>query len=85
MATINLQDEVYATLSQRGIVVAKVKMQGIKSLSDVLLQLRSLASNCVGLATLKIRNYTQGWSQRKSIMLTSQKPMECDAIQLLLF
>lgn len=85
MATINLHDEIYATLTQRGIVVAKVKLQGIKSLTDVLLTLRSLATNCVGLVTLKVRNYTQGWSQCKNIKLTSQMPMQCDAIQLSLF
>lgn len=85
MATINLHDEIYATLTQRGIIVAKVKMQGIKSLSDVLMHLRSLASNCVGLVTLKVRNYTQGWSQSRSIKLTLQMPMQCDVIQLSLF
>lgn len=85
MATINLHDEIYATLTQRGIVVAKIKLQGIRSLSDVLLKLRSHASNCMGLVTLKVRNYTQGWSQSKNIKLTSQIPVKCDAIQLLLF
>lgn len=85
MATIDLCDEVYATLTQRGNVIATAKLQGIKSLSEVLLKLQSIASDCVGLVTLKVRNYTQGWSQCKSIKLTPQCTMKCDAVQLSLF
>ena len=85
MATINFQDEIYATLTQRGNVIATIKMSGINSVSAVLSKLRSLASGCVGMVTFKLRNCSQGWAQCRNIMLSSQTIFGREAVQLTLF
>lgn len=85
MTTISLQDEIYATLTQRGIEVAKIKTQGIKSISELLMKLRALASNCVGMVTLKVRNYSQGWSQCRNVKLMPLNKINSEAVQLSLF
>lgn len=85
MAEINAQDEIYATLTQRGNVVATINMSGLNSISAILSKLRAIASGCVGMVTFKMRNCSQGWSQCRQIMLTSQSKFRCDAVQLSLF
>lgn len=85
MATIDLQDEVFATLTQRGNIIASVRLIGVNSISNILQQLRLLASKCVGLVTLKIRNRTQGWLQCRQIMLTLPREVNSTTTQLTLF
>jgi hypothetical protein len=85
MAEINAQDEIYATLTQRGNVVATINMSGLNSIAAILCKLRAIASGCVGLVTFKMRNCSQGWSQSRQIMLTSQPKFRSDAVQLSLF
>ena len=85
MVTINLQDEIYATLTQRGNVIATIKMTGINSVSAVLSKLRIIAEGCVGMVTFKMRNCSQGWVQCRNIMLSSQTIFGREAVQLSLF
>ena len=85
MATIDLQDEVFATLTQRGNIIASVRLIGVNSISNILQQLRLLVSKCVGLVTLKIRNRTQGWLQCRQIMLSLPREENSATTQLTLF
>lgn len=85
MATIDLQDEVFATLIQRGTIIASTRLIGVNSMTTILQQLMQLASKCVGLVTLKVRNRTQGWLQSRQIMLTSPRVENSGITQLTLF
>ncbi len=85
MATIDLHDEVFATLTQRGKVVATMKLSGVTSIAMILQHLRQLASKCVGLVTLNVRNSSQGWLHSRSIMLAPQQSHNHEAVQLSLF
>lgn len=85
MATIDLQDEVFATLIQRGAIIASIRLIGVNSMSTILQQLRQLASKCAGLVTLKVRNRTQGWLQCRQIMLTPPQVENSGITQLTLF
>lgn len=83
MATIDSQDVLYATLTQRGSEVATFKISGMYSMNDALRHIRSKFSKCKGLVTLKLRNYTKGWVQIRQLMIL--KSFTADAIQLTLF
>ncbi len=85
MATIDLHDEIFATLTQRGKVIATLKLSGVTSIAMILQRLRQLASKCVGLVTLNVRNSSQGWLHSRSIMLSPQKSHCHEAVQLSLF
>ena len=85
MATIDLHDEVFATLTQRGKVVATMKLSGVTSIAMILQRMQQLASKCVGLVTLKVRNSSQGWLHSCSIMLAPRQSHNHEAVQLSLF
>lgn len=85
MATIDLHDEVFATLTQRGKVIATMKLSGVTSIAMILHRLRQLASKCVGLVTLNVRNSSQGWLHSCPIMLSPRQPQGQEAVQLSLF
>lgn len=84
MASISLHDEIFATFTQRGMVVASVKVSGVTSMGDVLRYLRMAEVRCKGLVTLKLRNLTKGWTQiRRLVIEPLARPAE--AVQLTLF
>ena len=85
MATIELKDEIFATLTQRGNVVASIKITGMTSYSDVLRYLRYVVSSCKGMVTLKMRNLTRGWMQVRRLMMVESTPSPVEAVQLSLF
>lgn len=69
MATISLNDIIFATISLRGRISARVQLCGVSSFSDILARLLPSVSGGRGLATVDIRNGSQGWSVRRSVML----------------
>lgn len=83
MATIDSQDVLYATLTQLGNEVAVFKISGMSSMNEALRVIRTKFSKCKGLVTLRLRNYTKGWTQIRQLMIL--KPVTTDAIQLTLF
>ena len=85
MAVINYNDVIYATLTQRGNVIASVKMCGVTSFEFLLRQLRNIVSGCVGMVTLQIRNYSQGWSQNKKLVIGAKVSQDFTPVQLSLF
>lgn len=68
MATILSSDEIFATVSQRGRVMSSLRLSGITSLSDIL---RAIGNEIRGLATIELRNSTQGWQRRHTIMFAA--------------
>jgi hypothetical protein len=68
MATILSSDEIFATVSQRGRVMSSLRLSGITSLADIL---RAIGNEIRGLATIELRNSTQGWQRRHTIMFAA--------------
>lgn len=66
MPTILSSDLIFATVSQRGRVVADVTLRGITSLADILGSIPSLPR---GLARVSLRNGSQGWATSHTVML----------------
>ncbi|MDE6383942.1 MAG: hypothetical protein K2J17_00185 [Paramuribaculum sp.] len=66
MPAILSSDLIFATIMQRGRVVADLTLQGITSLTDVLTSTPGLSR---GLARISLRNSSQGWSHTSTVML----------------
>lgn len=84
MRTIDYDDVMYATLSQHGRMVASLRLIGVTSWADVVRKVCSaVRSCCAGMATIMLRNSSQGWAQQRSIVLRGTAQEE--AVQLSLF
>lgn len=64
-------DVIFATIRQRGTVLANLRLSGISSLADVIRQLPSAVAGLMGLTVIELRNGTQGWQQRHTLMLST--------------
>lgn len=72
MATpVNSTDIIYATLVSRGNVLCQLRLSGFSSLAQLLAHIKRAVRGCVGLATLSVRNSTQGWMQNRSLLLSA--------------
>lgn len=80
MKTINSNDVIFATVTQRGNTLYDGRMSGVSSMPEVMSCLRKALSGVVGVLTLTLRNGTQGWSRR-----TSFKFAVAEGVQLSLF
>lgn len=69
MATIAFSDIIFATITLRGKVMACLKLNGVKSYAEVLARLLAAVSGGRGMATVHVRNSTQGWAASRSVML----------------
>ncbi len=68
MKTISCTDVIYATVVKRGTMIASLCLSGIDSLKELLSRIRrALGSDC-GLVTLTLRNGSQGWTDRRSLV-----------------
>lgn len=68
MATILPSDIIFATIRQRGQILTTLRLSGITSLSEIVSGLKGIAR---GLATIDLRNGSQGWSRRHTVMLAA--------------
>lgn len=68
MKTISCTDIIYATVVRRGTMIASLCLSGIASLADLLLRVRSEIGCGCGLVTLSLRNGSQGWTDRRSLL-----------------
>lgn len=68
MATILSSDIIFATIRQRGRILTTLRLSGITSLSEIVTALHGIAR---GIATIDLRNGTQGWSRRHTVMLAA--------------
>lgn len=62
-------DEVYASLSIAGKVIAELKETDAEKMDDILHKLRTLALRYSGMTRVYIRNHTKGWSLQLPLML----------------
>lgn len=68
MATILNSDIIFATVIQRGTTVASLRMSGISSMSDIVSRVRTAIGQFTGLTTINLRNGSQGWNHRHTVM-----------------
>ncbi len=68
MATILSSDVIFATVSQRGKVMTTLRMSGITSLGEIV---SSVGQMFRGITTIDLRNGTQGWQRRHTVMLSA--------------
>ncbi len=73
MTAILPSDTIFATVSQRGNILASFRLSGITSLTDVLRYLRRSIADIAGITTIDLRNGSQGWHKRHTVMLTAAK------------
>lgn len=66
--SLSSTDIVFATLRQRGRIVDTVRLSGVTSLADVVTRLKGVVG---GLTTIDLRNGTQGWSSRHTVMMSA--------------
>lgn len=64
MTAIHRTDLLQVTAQTCGTVLLTLTMSGVSTLSDVFRQVRSSAPADAGIVTVKLRNRTQGWTQR---------------------
>ena len=69
MANINTCDIIFATLTKNGSTLANLCICGAASVADILRQMRSNLPTTSGLADLRVRNTTQGWSAQQAVYL----------------
>lgn len=69
MATIQSDDVVFATLTQRGSTLASLKLSGITSMTHLMQCVRSNVTTLKGMATLMVRNTSQGWSTTQALYI----------------
>lgn len=70
MAKISLTDVIHATLRLRGMSLATINVSGVSSFSEILSRLMAAATGAMrGLATVELRNTSQGWSTRRNVMV----------------
>lgn len=67
----NPSDVIFATVRQRGMVLANLRMSGINSMADIISRLPHAIGRLMGITTIDLRNGTQGWQRRHTIMLTA--------------
>lgn len=65
--SINVTDMVFATIEVGGRVLASFCKSNFDSVAQVVKDIRSIAGQFIGLASLTIRNKTQGWNIQLSI------------------
>lgn len=73
MATILSTDVMFATVKQRGNILATLRLSGMSSLADIINYIKTIVKGRMGLLTLSLRNSTQGWAQERNIILEPRR------------
>ena len=68
MTTIAKSDLIFATLSLHGSTVASMQMSGVSTLPEIIRTIRSSVDSLSGMATLSLRNGSQGWSSTHRLL-----------------
>lgn len=69
MAKISPLDILFVTVVQNGITRLNSRLTGVSSLGDIVRNTRMAVPGLTGLATIGIRNSTEGWSSRQSVFI----------------
>lgn len=70
MGNIHSSDIIFATVILQGRQIATLRLSGLRSAAEIILSVRRAVTGAVGLATLKLRNFTQGWSHTGAFRLS---------------
>ncbi len=72
MKTISISDKIFATVNLYGRTILNIAIDGMSSMEDVVRYVsRSVRGMASGMVTLVVRNGSQGWSERRSLRLSS--------------
>lgn len=74
MATITINDIVWATATFEGRTVASFSASGYSSITEVLKAVRRSLGDIVGMVRLSLRNSSRGWREERSLYITPLKP-----------
>ena len=66
MKQITSNDTIFATVRGRNSIIANLRLCGMNSMADVVASVRDAVGEGCGLLTL--RNGSQGWTDRRSIL-----------------
>lgn len=70
MKLIDRRDIIFATIVCRGRALASLTLSGMETMADILRRVReSIDASTRGIITLRLRNYTQGWLQERSLVM----------------
>ena len=69
MATITSSDIIFATVMQRGRTIQSLQLSGLNSFAELFQKIRNAIASSSGLITLQLRNGSQGWSQRRALLI----------------
>ena len=71
MEKISINDIIFATAKIQGRVTASLRLSGIMSMADIIIQIKKAIGSASGLLTISLRHMTQGWSRQKSVYLSA--------------
>lgn len=80
--TVAVSDIVYATVLACGRTVYRATYAGMSSIEDIIKAVRNGVHNVIGPLTVSLRNGTQGWTMRSTMMRSVPSP---EAVQLTLW
>lgn len=69
MATICATDTIFASVTFCGDRIANIRISGVESMANVMSVVRSRIGHVAGLVTIDLRNMSQGWMSRRSVMM----------------
>lgn len=72
--SLSLTDQIFATLEVGGKTVASVSKSNFATINDIVRFICAIAGRFMGLARLKIRNKTQGWTVNMSLASRQHVP-----------
>ena len=69
MKTISCTDVIFARVTRCGQTLASLSLSGITSLQQLYMRIRTQLGTRLGLITIQLRNTTQGWSDRRHLLI----------------
>lgn len=69
MININPLDRLFVTVRQNGVTRMITELSGVTSFADIVSAMRSSMPGLLGLATVMVRNSTEGWTSSRSVFL----------------
>ena len=67
---ISIEDVIFATVIRNGMRIASMTLSGVASISELVKAISVRVGSLTGLFTLQLRNYTKGWSDTRSMMMS---------------
>lgn len=81
MATISIDDIIFATATKHGRQLANLKLSGMASLSELYTAIRRHIGSTTGLIEITLRNLSKGYSSRQALFVATP----AEGVQLSLF